>query len=168
LGEENRILRKQIKGRLRLSNAERRNLAEMGQRLGRKALEEVAQIVRPEAILAWHRKLVAKKFDGAKNRSTLGRPSTLKSLEDLVLQMSQDNRTWDYKRIAGALENLGHKISRESVANILKRHGVAPARNGARECFGRILSSRIWTCALMAAGGRGNRWIWNCSFPASR
>jgi len=127
LAEENRILRNQIKGRLRLSDAERRNLAEIGQRLGRKALEEVAQIVRPETILAWQRKLVAKKFDGAKNRSTHGRPSTHKALEDLVLQVARDNRTWGYKRIAGALENLGHKISRESVANILKRHGVAPA-----------------------------------------
>ncbi len=77
LAEENRILRNQVKGRLRLSDAERRSLAEIGQRLGRKALEEVAQIVRPETILAWHRKLVAKKFDGSKNRSTLGRPSTL-------------------------------------------------------------------------------------------
>jgi len=59
LAEENRILRDQIKGRLRLSDAERRNLAEIGQRLGRKALEEVAQIVRPETILA------AGKFAGA-------------------------------------------------------------------------------------------------------
>jgi transposase InsO family protein len=127
LAEENRILRKQVKGRLRLSDAERMTLAKIGQRLGRKALEEVAQIVRPETILAWHRKLVAQKFDGSKNRSALGRPSTLKSVEDLVLRMARDNRTWGYKRIAGALENLGQKISRETVANILKRHGLAPA-----------------------------------------
>jgi hypothetical protein len=78
-------------------------LAEIGQRLGRKALEEVAQIARPETILAWHRKLAAKRFYGAKNRSPLGRPSTLDSLEDLVWQMARDNRTWGYKRMAGAL-----------------------------------------------------------------
>jgi hypothetical protein len=59
LAEENRILRHQIKGRLGLNDAERKNLAEIGQRLSRKALAEVAQIVRPETILAWHRKLVA-------------------------------------------------------------------------------------------------------------
>ena len=62
---ENRILKNQIKGRLQLTDPERISLAEIGQRLGRKALEEVAQIVRPETILAWHRRLVAKKFDGS-------------------------------------------------------------------------------------------------------
>ncbi len=68
LATENRILRNQLEGRLRLSTDERIGLAEIGKQLGRKALEEVAQIVRPETILAWYRKLVAKKFDGAKNR----------------------------------------------------------------------------------------------------
>ena len=70
---ENRILRNQIKGRLRLTDPERISLAEIGKRLGRKALEEVAQIVRPETILGWHRKLIARKFDGSKNRSPVGR-----------------------------------------------------------------------------------------------
>jgi transposase InsO family protein len=127
LAEENRILRHQIKGRLRLNDAERKNLAEIGQRLGRKALAEAAQIVRPETILAWHRRLVAKKFDGSQKRSALGRPSPLKALEALVLQTARDNRTWGYKRIVGALENLGYKISRQTVGSILKRHGLAPA-----------------------------------------
>jgi hypothetical protein len=67
-------------------------LGEIAQRLGRKALEMVARIVRPKTILASQRKLAAKKFDGAKNRSILGRPFTLKSWEDLVLQMARDNR----------------------------------------------------------------------------
>jgi hypothetical protein len=107
LAEENRILRSQIKGRLCLNDAERRNLAEIGQRLGRQALAEAAQIVRPETILAWHRRLVAKKFDSSQKRSGLGRPSTLKAMEELVLQIARGNRTWGYKRIAGALGNLG-------------------------------------------------------------
>ncbi len=67
---ENQILRNQLKDRLRLTDGERRTLAEIGKKLGKKALEEVASIVRPETILAWHRRLVAKKFDGSKNRST--------------------------------------------------------------------------------------------------
>src|SRR5205809_5643144 len=66
---ENRILKNQIKGRLQLTHAERISLAEIGKRLGRMAPAEVAQIVRPETILAWHRKLVARKFDGSKNRA---------------------------------------------------------------------------------------------------
>ena len=72
LATENRILRNQVKGRLRLANDGRMSLAELGKQLGRKALEEVAQIVRPETILAWHRKLVAKKFDGSKTDPSLG------------------------------------------------------------------------------------------------
>lgn len=127
LATENRILRNQLKGRLRLTDQERISLAERGRRLGRKALEEVAQIVRPETILGWHRKLVAKKFDGSKNRSTPGRPPTPQSLEDLVLEMARDNRSWGYKRMVGALGNLRHKLRRQTVANILKRHGLVPA-----------------------------------------
>ena len=71
LATENRILKHQIKGRLRLTDPERISLAESGKRLGRKALEEVAQIVRPETILRWHRKLIARKFDGSKNRTSI-------------------------------------------------------------------------------------------------
>jgi hypothetical protein len=63
---ENRILRNQIRGRIRLTDAERISLASAAKRLGRKALEEVAQIVRPETILSWHRRLIAKKFAGSR------------------------------------------------------------------------------------------------------
>lgn len=70
---ENRILRNQVEGRLSLTDTERISLAEIGKRLGRKALAEVAQIVRPETILGWHRKLIARKFDGTKQRSSVGR-----------------------------------------------------------------------------------------------
>jgi hypothetical protein len=73
LATEDRILRNQIKGRLRLTEPERISLAETGKRLGRRALEEVAQIVRPETMLGWHRRLIARKFDGSKNRSSAGR-----------------------------------------------------------------------------------------------
>jgi hypothetical protein len=60
LAAENRILRNQSRGRLRLTDGERRTLAEVGKRLGKKALEEEASIVRPETIFGWHRRLVAK------------------------------------------------------------------------------------------------------------
>lgn len=56
---ENRILRDQIKGRVQLSDADRQTLAEIGKKLGKQAREEIAAIVRPDTILAWHRKLVA-------------------------------------------------------------------------------------------------------------
>src|SRR5438034_1501091 len=65
---ENRILRNQLKGRVRLSDGERKVLAEIGQKLGKQVLKEVARIVKPDTILAWHRKLVAQKFDGSHQR----------------------------------------------------------------------------------------------------
>ncbi len=60
---ENRVLRNQIQGRLRLTDGERRSLAEIGKRLGKQALDEIASFVKPDTILGWHRRLVAKKFD---------------------------------------------------------------------------------------------------------
>lgn len=127
LATENRILRNQLKGRLRLTDPERMSLAELGKRLGRRALEEVAQIVRPETILGWHRSLIAKKFDGSRNRLSAGRGTKGQDIEDLVLQFARENRSWGYRRIVGALSNLGHNISHQTVANVLKRHGLAPA-----------------------------------------
>jgi putative transposase len=124
---ENRILRSQIKGRMRLSKGERMTLAEIGKKLGQKALEEVAHIVKPDTILAWHRKFVAQKFDGSQQRTTLGRPRIDAELEALVVRMARENRSWGYDRIVGALANLGYTVSDQTVGNILKRHGMAPA-----------------------------------------
>src|ERR1700751_1949548 len=93
---ENRILRNQITGRVRLSDGERKALAEIGKQLGKQALEEIATLVRPDTILAWHRRLVAKKFDGSQQRQVLGRPKVGKELEALVVRMAQENRSWGY------------------------------------------------------------------------
>jgi hypothetical protein len=72
---ENRILRSQIKGRVRLSDGERKDLAAIGQKLGKQALKEVAKIVKPDTILGWHRTLVTQKFDGSTQRKAPGRPT---------------------------------------------------------------------------------------------
>jgi putative transposase len=130
---ENRVLRAQIKGRLRLSDPERISLAEIGKRLGRKALEEVANIVTPDTILAWYRRLVARKFDGSKNRRYPGRPRVSKEIERLVVRMAQQNRTWGYDRIVGALANLGHTVSDQTVGNALRRHGLEPVPERSRK-----------------------------------
>ena len=124
---ENRILRHQITGRVRLTDGERKTLAEIGKKLGKQALKEVAHVVKPDTILGWHKKLVAQKFDGSKQRQTLGRPKVDQELEDLVVRLAQENRSWGYDRIVGALANLGYTISDQTVGNILKRHGILPA-----------------------------------------
>jgi hypothetical protein len=124
---ENRMLRHQITGRVRLTEGERRTLAAIGQKLGKQALKEVATSVKPETILAWYRKLVAQKFDGSKNRKALGRPTIDKELETLVVRLARENRSWGYDRIVGALANLGYTVSDQTVGNILKCHGLPPA-----------------------------------------
>src|SRR5881296_3445597 len=124
---ENRILRNQLKGRIRLSDGERKALAVIGQKLGKQALKVVAQVVKPDTILGWHRKLVAQKFDGSTQRQSPGRPKIGPDLEALIVRMAQENRSWGYDRIVGALANLGYTISDQTVGNILKRHGLAPA-----------------------------------------
>src|SRR3974377_2538073 len=70
---ENRILKAQSQGRLKLTDAERAMLGEIGHRLGRKALAEVANVARPDTTLAWDRQLVARKFDGSKTRRSPAR-----------------------------------------------------------------------------------------------
>ena len=124
---ENRILRNQLKERIRLSDGERKALAVIGQKLGKQVLKDVATIVTPDTILGWHRKLIAQKFDGSQQRTSPGRPRIGQELEDLIVRMAQDNRSWGYDRIVGALANLGYTVSDQTVGNVLKRHGLPPA-----------------------------------------
>jgi hypothetical protein len=98
LAAENQILRGQLKGRPKLSDAERAKLGEIGRRLGRKALGDVASAALPDTILAWYRRLVARKFDGSKHRSP-GRPRVEKAIEELIVRMAEENRSWGYRRI---------------------------------------------------------------------
>jgi hypothetical protein len=124
---ENRLLRHQITGRVRLTEGERTTLATIGQQLGKHALQEVATIVKPDTILGWHRRLVAQKCDGSAQRKTPGRPMIAQELEALVVRLAQENRSWGYDRIVGALANLGYTLSDQTVATMLKRQGIPPA-----------------------------------------
>jgi putative transposase len=124
---ENRILRAKIKGRLLLSDSEKATLAEIAHRLGRKALADVATTAKPDTLLDWYRKLIAKKFDGSRFRKSVGRPLVDEEIERLVVRMAKENLTWGYDRIVGAMANLGYKIADETVGNILRRHDIPPA-----------------------------------------
>src|SRR5262249_34508732 len=90
LAAENQILRAKLR-RLGLSDAERATLADIGKRLGRRALRDVASVAKPDTILAWYQRLVAQKFDGSKNRSYPGRPRISAEVETLVVRMAREN-----------------------------------------------------------------------------
>ena len=82
-----------MKGRLKLSDAERATLGEIGHRLGRKVLAEVATVAKPDTILAWYRKLVARKFDGSKARRGPGIPRVDRELGQLIVRLAKETVT---------------------------------------------------------------------------
>ena len=144
LVEENRVLREQIGNRrMRFTNDQRCRLATKAKKLGRRILTQVATIVTPETLLAWHRMLIAQKYDGSANRNP-GRPRTLAEISDLVIRMAEENRGWGYRRIQGALANLGHLLAHTTIANILKRHGIEPAPERTRQTTWKEFLDRHW------------------------
>ncbi|SRR6266446_6718476 len=123
---ENRMLRQQISGRVQLCDSDRRIRAEIGKRLGKKALEEIATVAKSNTILTWHRKFIGQKGDTSKPHKLAGRPRIDQQIEALVVRMARENRSWGYDRMVGALANLGYTISDQTVGNILKRHSIPP------------------------------------------
>jgi len=124
----NRVLKGQLGGRrLRLTDTERRRLATLAHPLGRKRLKAVATLVTPETLLRWYKQLIAQKCDGSTQRQQLGRPRVAEEVEQLVMRMAEENPTWGYRRIQGALGNLGYQIDKLTVRNILRRHHMEPA-----------------------------------------
>ena len=126
------MLRQQIgKRRLRLTDDQRRQLAVKGKLLGRRVLGEVCSIVTPDTILGWHRRLIARKYDGSAKRGP-GRPPLMHEIRALTVRLSLENRAWGYTRIRGELRKLGHSVGRTTVANILQEHGIEPAPERSR------------------------------------
>ena len=124
--EENRVLKEQLEGqRLRFTDEQRIRLAMKAKVLGRRTLDELGTLVTPDTLLAWHRKLIAKKWTFAKKGP--GRPRVAQEITELVVRMARENASWGYDRIQGALANLGHMVAPNTVKNILKRHGIEPA-----------------------------------------
>jgi len=112
LQEENRVLREQLgPRRLRFTDDQRIRLAAKARVLGRRVLEELRSIVTPDTLLAWHRTLIARKYDGHQRRGR-GRPPIAAEIREWVVRMATENRSWGYTRIQGALANLDHHVSR--------------------------------------------------------
>ena len=122
--EENRLLRRQLgKQRLRFSDDDRRRLAARAYRVGRAVLREIATIAAPDTLLRWHRQLIARKWTyGIKP----GRRGAWLEIRRLVVRMAEENPTWGYTRIQGALKNVGHRVGRSTIRRILKVAGLPP------------------------------------------
>ena len=152
LVEENRILREHVgPGRLKFTDDQRRRLAAKAKKLGRQTLEEVATIAAPETLMTWHRNLIAKNYAGRPRRRP-GRPSTRPEIAALAVRMAEENRSWGYRRIQGALANLGYDVAHNTVRNILKRHGIEPAPERARQTTWKEFLERHWERSWPASG----------------
>lgn len=132
LKTENMILREKLGGkRILLNDDQRKKLAVLGKRLGRKVLLEACCAFSPDTILKWHRKLIAMKYDSSKNRK-VGRPQISDELKRLIIKIAQANRSWGYIRLQGQLKYLGYKVSHKTIARILKEHGLEPSPDRAK------------------------------------
>src|SRR6516165_1205924 len=123
LQEENRILRQPLGDkRLRFNDDQRRQLAVKAKKLGWRRLQEVTPIVTPATLLGWHRRLIARKYEGRQQPGP-GRPRT-REIQRLVVRMATENRDGGYRRIQGALAHLGHEVGRGTIA---REGGASPA-----------------------------------------
>jgi transposase InsO family protein len=84
--------------------------------------------------MRWYNQLVAQKFNGSQKRNKLGRPHVSDEIEVLVLEMADDNPTWGDRCIQGSLANLGHRVDKITVRNILRRHHIDPAPKRRQGC----------------------------------
>jgi putative transposase len=135
LRTENQVLREKFgKRRILLDDVQRRRLAVKGKILGRKLLTQVGTLFTPDTILRWHHLLIAQKWDYSDRRQKKpGRSPLSQEIRDLVVRFAQENPSWGYDRIQGALANVGYDLSATSVANILKEQGIEPAPQRKRQ-----------------------------------
>ncbi|MHC4061141.1 MAG: integrase core domain-containing protein [Planctomycetota bacterium] len=132
LKTENKILREKLgRKRILLNDEQRKKLAVLGKRLGRKVLLEACCAFSPDTILKWHRKLVAMKYDSSGNRKA-GRPQISDELKRLIIKIAQANRSWGYIRLQGQLKYLGYRVSHKTIAKILKEYGLEPSPDRAK------------------------------------
>jgi hypothetical protein len=161
LHAENQVLREQIGGnRVLLTDDQRRLLAVKGKALGRRQLRKIATIAQADTILRWHRELLAP--DGSpcpKATGKTGRPRKSQAVVNLVLRMARDNVSWGYKRIEGAMRNLGYSICAGTVANILKQHGIEPAPSRQRTISWSTFFKAHWDAFDGIDLDRIRRWI---------
>jgi putative transposase len=125
--EENRLLRRQLGNRrLRLNDDDRRLLAARAHRVGRPALREIVTIATPDTLLRSHRQLIARKWTYVSQPARCG---ILLEIRRLVVRMAEENPTWGYTRIQGALKNVGHRLGRSTIRRMLKAAGVSTEKS---------------------------------------
>ena len=157
--EENRILKAKLKGkRIQLTDTERRRLAVLAHPIDRKCLQEVSTIATPDTLQRWYRRLVVQTPSRKPLGKSLGRPRVAMDIEQLVIRMATENPRWGYRRIQGALSNLGCHINKTTVRNILRRHHIDPAPIRGKAGMGWTQFVKLHLEVLEASGFYATPW----------
>ena len=139
LRHENAVLRRQI-SRVRYQPADRLWLAALSRLIPRRRWDEVFA-VNPATLLAWHRRLVARKWDYTSRRRS-GRPPTQAAIRNLVIRIATENPAWGHRRVQGELVRLGHRIAASTVWQILHDAGIDPAPRRACPTWKQFLTTQ--------------------------
>ncbi|MFD7015784.1 integrase core domain-containing protein [Streptomyces sp. NPDC059928] len=126
LRHKNAVLRRQLNGAIRYEPPDRFRLTALSSLIPRRRRPCVFPVT-PGTLLAWHRRLIAKKWDYSNRRRRTGRPPTAAALKQLVLRLAKENPRWGHRRIQGELARLGHPIAPSTVWEILHAAGIDPA-----------------------------------------
>lgn len=155
LKAENAILREELqkatgKKRIILNDKQRRRLAILGKRLGRGVLAQVCCAFSPDTLLMWHRKLVAHKYDGSKNRGKGGRPRISDYLRQLIIKMAKDNKHLGIRKLHGFMKYLGLTVSATTISRVLREHGIDPCDDRPERTTWNEFIKREWDslCAI--------------------
>src|SRR5450755_652700 len=139
LRHENAVLRRQV-SRVRYRPGDRLWLAALSRLIPRRRWGEVFA-VDPATLLAWHRRLVSRKWDYTSRRRP-GRPSTAAAIRQLVIRIAIENPMWGHRRVQGELIRLGHQIAASTVWQILHDAGIDPAPRRAGPTWKQFLTAQ--------------------------
>ncbi|MER7793310.1 integrase core domain-containing protein [Streptomyces sp. NPDC097640] len=126
LRHENKVLRRQLTRPVRYEPADRLWFAALSSLIPRYRWANAFPVT-PTTLLAWHRRLIARKWDYSKRRARPGRPPTARVVKALVLRLAKENPRWGCRRIQGELIRLGHPVGSTTVWEILTAAGIDPA-----------------------------------------
>jgi putative transposase len=124
LRHENAVLRRNA-GRVRYEPADRAWFAALAPFIPRRRWAGIFPVT-PATLLAWHRRLAARKYDTSTRRRP-GRPPTVRSIARIAVRLAKENPLWGYRRIHGELAKLGGTVAPSTIYEILRAAGIDPA-----------------------------------------
>jgi len=134
------VLQRQI-NRPQFTNTDRTILGVLGSAMSRARRRNAFLIVKPETVLRWHRRRIARHWTQPPNKRQ-GRPPIDPQIRRLIIQMANENPNWGYRRIHGELHRLGHSIAASTVWKILKAAGINPTRDRTGPTWSEFISSQ--------------------------